>query len=86
MLMDMFQLDFYLAIFLQLDSFEVRSGNSAINIFSALLCLLSMMFIKVILYFKSTRVAVIKKAGTQAEKGYKKNYYDFLFLSEDNHG
>lgn len=84
--MDMFQLDFYLAIFLQLDKFEVRSSNSAPNIFAALLFFIAMVFLKVVLYFKSTRIATIKKAGAHAEKGYMKNYYNFMFLSEHNHG
>lgn len=84
--MDMLQLDFYLAIFLQLDKFEVRSSKSAVNIFTALLFFMCMMFIKVLLFFKSTRIAIIKKEGVQGEKGYKKNYYNFMFLSERNHG
>ena len=84
--MDMFQLDFYLAIFLQLDKFEVRSSKSAVNIFAALLFFIGMTFIKVILYFKSTRIAIIKKNGQHEEKGYKKNYFSYLFLSEENHG
>jgi hypothetical protein len=59
--MDMFQLDFYLAIYLQLHHFEIRSNKSAINIFLAVLIGLAMIFTKVILYFFSTRVAIISK-------------------------
>ena len=43
-----------------------------------------MIFTKVVLYFLSTRVAVIKDMGFKKEKGYTKSYYDFLFLQEEN--
>lgn len=82
-LMDMFQLDFYLAIFLQLDSFEIRSNKSLVNIGAAVITLLVMVFTKIYLFFVSTRVASIREDKTKAEKSYKKYYYNFLFLNED---
>jgi hypothetical protein len=85
-LMDMYQLDFYLAIFLQLDDFKVRSKLSGVNLFLSLLFLGVFMFTKVVLLFKSGRVASIKSKGVMETKGYKKYYYDYLFLSRDNHG
>lgn len=85
--MDMFQLDFYLAIYLQFSSFEIRSSKSSANIFSSLVVFIVMLFLKLILYFYSTRIANIRsmKKSLQ-EKGYVKNYYNFLFLSQENHG
>lgn len=54
------------------------------NIFTAVVLFIVMIFTKVILYFLSTRVAVIKDMGNQKEKGYTKNYFNFLFLQEHN--
>lgn len=59
-IMDMFQLDFYLAIFLQLDSFEIRSDKSMINIGAAIITFFAMIFTKIYLFFISTRVAIIR--------------------------
>lgn len=58
--MDMFQLDFYLAIYLQFSSFEIRSSKSSANIFSSLVVFIVMLFLKLILYFYSTRIANIR--------------------------
>lgn len=81
-LLDMFQLDFYLAIFLQLDNMKIMSSKSFINIAISIICLISFMFIKLLVFFYSTRVANIKKNERRTEKGYKKYYYNFLFLGE----
>lgn len=43
-----------------------------------------MVFMKVVLYFYSTRIAIINSMKTQTEKGYTKYYYNFLFLSAEN--
>lgn len=82
-LLDMFNLDFYLAIFLQLDNIEIRSGKSSLNIALALICLIAFMFIKLLVFFYSTRVALIHQEGSKSEKGYKKYYFNFLFLGEN---
>jgi ABC-type multidrug transport system fused ATPase/permease subunit len=82
-IMDMFQLDFYLAIFLQLDSFEIRSSKSMINIAAAIIIFLVMVFIKIYLFFISTRVAIIRTEQNEMAKGYKKHYYNYLFLNEE---
>lgn len=83
-MLDMFQLDFYLAIFLQLDNMVVLSPKSAINIAVSLICMILFMFIKLMIFFYSTRVAIISKEASRSEKGYKKYYYNFLFLGEEN--
>ena len=82
-LMDMFQLDFYLAIFLQFDSFEIRSSKSLINIAAAIIFFLAMVFVKIYLFFISTRVAIIRTEEGDQAKGYKKFYFDYLFLNEE---
>ncbi len=79
-------MDFYLAIFLQLDDFQARSKLSSINFFLAMIFLVTFMFTKVVLLFKSGRIASIRAAGpNESIKGYKKYYYNFLFLSRENH-
>jgi hypothetical protein len=47
--------------------------------------LLGMIFVKVVIYFYSTRVAIIKNLKSKGGKGYKKSNFNFLFLSEKNH-
>lgn len=85
-ILDMFQLDFYLAINLQISTFSVKSAISGVNVFASLLLMMIMMIVKILIYFYSTKVAYIKeaKSGDQ-ELAYTKLYYNFLFLSKDNH-
>mgnify|MGYP000641478137 CR=1 FL=1 len=80
---DMYQLDFYIAAFLQFDSFEVRSGKSMYNIICGVSCFVTTMFITVYLLFKSTRVATVDKKMIVGERNYKKSIYDYLFLKEN---
>jgi hypothetical protein len=44
---------------------------------------MALIFVKIYLFFISTRVAIIRKEGGKAEKGYKKSYFNFLFLNEE---
>lgn len=81
-MIDMFQLDFYLAIFLQLDSMEIRSSKSLYNIASGMVFFAVLVFTKIYLYFLSTRVAIVR-FDDKRNKGYKKHYYEFLFLNRD---
>lgn len=81
-MIDMFQLDFYLAIFLQLDSMEIRSNKSLYNLSSGIVFFVVLIFTKIYLFFLSTRVAIIKFDDAR-NKGYKKHYFDFLFLNRD---
>jgi Sec-independent protein translocase protein TatA len=74
-----------LAIFLQLDSYEIRSSKSLYNIATGTTILVVMLFAKVYLFFVSTRMANIKESNKEIGKGYKKHYYDFLFLNKDQH-
>jgi hypothetical protein len=83
--MDMFQLDFYVAIFLQMDALEIRTNNSMINIAVAILFLVGLMFTKLYLFFISTRVAKIRNETDIKEKGYRKRYLDYMFLSKETH-
>lgn len=79
---DMYQLDFYIAAFLQFDSFEVRSGKSMYNIICGVGCFVSIMFMTIYVLFKSTRVAQVSKMALVGERSYKKSVYEFLFLKE----
>lgn len=83
--MDMFQLDFYVAIFLQMDALEIRSGKSMINIGVAIVFLVGLMFTKLYLFFVSTRVAKVRTETSIKEKGYRKHYLDYMFLSNETH-
>lgn len=52
-----------------------------INIGASIIIFLLMIFTKIYLFFISTRIANIRDEGGRAEKGYKKHYYNFLFLN-----
>jgi len=80
---DMYQLDFYIAAFLQFDSFEVRSDKSMYNIICGVGCFVAIMFMTIFLLFKSTRVANVQKKTILGERDYKKTIYDYLFLKEN---
>ena len=82
-MMDMVQLDIYLGVFLQIDDFKNRSKVSIVNIAFACCIGIAFLFIKVYLFFISTRIAIIRGEERQAEIGYKKHYYNFLFLNKD---
>jgi hypothetical protein len=77
--MDMFQLDLYLSILLQLSYLKIRSSKTSLNILFAMLVLIGMSFLKIILGFYSSRIAKVNNRLQTAieEKGYRKVYYDF---------
>jgi len=62
---------------------EILSSKSSINVGLSVISLIVFMFIKLLIFFYSTRVAAIQKDGQKAQKGYKKYYYNFLFLGTE---
>lgn len=58
-IMDMFQLDLYLAIYLQMDDFQIRSRRSLVNITVGMVTFAFLAFSKIYLFFISTRMAIV---------------------------
>lgn len=56
-----------------------------INIAVAILFLISLMFTKLYLFYISTRVAKVRTQTNVKEKGYRKYYLDYMFLSKETH-
>lgn len=82
-IMDMFQLDLYLGIYLQMDDFQIRSRRSLVNITVAMVTFALLFFSKIYLFFISTRVAIVRDERNSANKGYRKEYVEYEFMNED---
>jgi hypothetical protein len=65
---------------------KLLSLKASINVFLGLVFGIVLVFTKVILFFKSTRVAIIKKNAHNEEKAYINLYSSYLFMSKHNDG
>ena len=82
-IMDMFQLDLYLGIYLQMDDFQIRSKKSLVNITVGMITFALLSFTKIYLFFISTRVAIVRDERHSANKGYRKEYVEYEFMNEE---
>lgn len=58
-LIDMIQLDLYIGVFLQLTNVKIRGYKASVNIAFAVIALCLFLFSKLIVYWISTRIAII---------------------------
>lgn len=65
---------------------RIRSTKTPINILFAMVMLIILAFLKVVISFYSSRLAVVndRTKTNIKEKGYRKLYSDFYFISDDN--